>query len=276
MPSRGDDHRSPARRRAAVRAALVLLLAEPAAAADLAPAPADLDARAIVEHSVDALRGRTTYLRATMQIESPRLPAPRTVTFRSWDDGPGRRSFIRILAPAKDAGTGYLKRHPTLWTWLPRVERVVRLPPSMMHQSWMGSDFTNDDLVRHSDAVDDYAHRLLGVDSAPADAPDRPAWVVESLPHDDAAVVWARIVAWIDVADAAPQRQEFYAEDGARVRTLRFGDVRTVQGRPVPHRWSAVPDGETGRATTVTVEEIRFDEVLAEDLFTPEHLRGRE
>ena len=96
-----------------------------------------------------------------MTIVSPRLPAPRRVVFRVWDDRPGKRSFIRILEPSKDKGMGFLKLHPNLWNYIPRVERTVRIPPSMMLQPWMGSDFTNDDLVKQSSAVDDYTHRVL-------------------------------------------------------------------------------------------------------------------
>ncbi len=220
----------------------------------------------MAERAENVLRGDTTYALAQMTIESPRLMAPRRLEFRSWIDRTGQRSFIRILEPTKDAGMGYLKLHPNLWNYIPKVERTVRIPPSMMQQPWMGSDFTNDDLVRDSSEVEDYDHQLLGMDGE--------NYVLEYLPHDDAAVVWGRIVAWIDSTTGTPRRQDFYDEDGSRVRTLRFDDIRLVQERLFPHKWSLEPLEKQGHKTTVTLEDIRFDEPIAESIFTTRHLRS--
>jgi outer membrane lipoprotein-sorting protein len=267
-------------RGAAVAALAVLVLAAAAPAEDLRPAPKGLrpapdglEARDIARRAEDALRSETTYAEVGMTIESPRLPKPRVVRFRWWDDRPGRRAFIRILAPAKDAGSGFLKIHPNLWMYVPRVERTLRIPPSLMLESWMGSDFTNDDLVRESSVLDDYDHHLLGVDPAPEGAPEKPAYVLAYVPHEDAPVVWGRIVAWVETEHATPLRQDFYDEDGTRLRTMRFSEIREVEGRWFPHRWTMRPLDKEGHGTTVEIEAIRFDEAFDADIFTTRRLQ---
>ncbi len=241
--------------------------------AEWLPAPESPTAREIAERAEDTLRSSRTYVDAEMTIRSPRLSAPRVVAFRSWDDVPSKRSFIRILSPARDAGTGFLKLHPNLWMYVPRVERSIRIPPSMMLSSWMGSDFTNDDLVRSSSAIDDYDHVMLGIDPSPEGHGDRRSWVVEYLPHEDAPVTWGRIVTWVDVERFAPLRQDFYDEDGELLRVMRFDDIRAVGERWVPHRWAMEPLDKPGHATEIVVREIDFEADLDESIFTKQHLR---
>jgi len=251
-------------------------VADVAAAASEAPLP---DAREIARRAEDVLRGASAYTDGEMTIVSPRLPAPRTVRFRSWDDRGGDRSFIRILAPAKDRGTGFLKIFPNLWTYIPRVERTMRIPPSMMLQSWMGSDFTNDDLVRQSSQLDDYDHVLLRVEEGfqglGGAGPYR-AYVVEYRPHEDAPVVWGRIVTWIEVVHASPLRQEFYDEDDVKLRRMDFGDIREVDGRFVPHLWVMTPLEKQGYETRIQIHEIRFDEKFDDSIFTTRNLKRRD
>ena len=253
---------------------LLLLLAGTAGASDTwLPVPTDADAEQIARRAEAVLRSDHTFLAAEMTVVSPRLSRPRTVAFRSWDDLAGKRSFIRITAPVKDAGSGFLKLASNLWMYIPRVERTVRIPPSMMLQSWMGSDFTNDDLVKESSVLLDYDQRLLGIDPAPDGFENLRAWVLEYIPHEDAPVVWGKIVAWIDTAHATPLRQDFYDEDGALVRSMRFGDIRPVQDRFVPFLWIMKPLAEKGHETRIQVREIRFDEKFDEDVFSKRHLQ---
>jgi outer membrane lipoprotein-sorting protein len=255
---------------------LAVVLAWPALAAGppgLEPAPADVRVETIVRRAEDVMRGDRVYCDCEMTVTSPRLAAPRTVAFESWTDVPGKRSFIRIHAPAKDAGTAFLKLHPNLWMYVPRVERTIRVPPSMMLQSWMGSDFTNDDLVRESSELDDYDHTLLGIDPGSDRSGGRRSYVVEYRPHESAPVVWARIVAWIDAERFTPLFQEFYDEDGAKVRELRFSDVRAVGSRWVPHRWTLTPLDKPGHQTVVVVRKIEYDLAIGDDVFTTRNLK---
>jgi len=279
---RADSSGPPrAQRRVRRAAAGVLLcaafaLAEgPATGAALEPAPAGLTGRRVAERAEAALRSDRTYLRGEMTVVSPRLATDRVVAFENWDDLPGKRSFIHILAPPKDAGTTFLKLHPNLWMYIPRVERTMRIPPSMMLQSWMGSDFTNDDLVRESSQLDDYDHDLLGVDPAPPGHEGLRAYVVAYRPHEDAAVVWGKIVMWIEVEYGTPLFEEFYDEAGVKLRAMRFGDIRQVGDRHYPFVWSMKPLDKEGHETRIRVEEIVFDAQIPDEVFTKRNLTRR-
>ena len=266
---------------------LVLWLTIPllAAAASFDPAPDGVDAREIARRAEESMRSDQTYMDAAMTVLSPRLSKPRVVEFQSWDDRASNRSFIRILAPAKDKGAAFLKLHPNLWSYVPRVERTLRIPPSMMLQPWMGSDFTNDDLVNESSDIDDYDHTLLGIDANPlgaageageGDAGAAPrAYVIEYVPHEEAPVVWGKIVAWIEIEHGTPLRQEFYDEDGEKMRTIEFRDVRELAGRWVPHLWSVTPHNKEGHGTTIEIREFLFDQTFEEGIFTTRNLKQR-
>jgi outer membrane lipoprotein-sorting protein len=157
--------------------------------------------------------------------------------------------------------------------YVPRVERTMRIPPSMMLQSWMGSDFTNDDLVKESSQLDDYDHRLLGIDPRPEAHEGLRAFVVEYVPHEGAPVVWGRIVAWIETEHSTPLREDFYDEAGEKIRALRFDDIRPVQDRTFPFRWVMRPLDKEGHETRIQVDEIRFDEPIDDAIFTTRHLK---
>ena len=225
------------------------------------------------------MRSERTYFRAKMTVKSPRLSRPRIIAFQSWADAPGKRTLIRIDRPSKDKGTGFLNLHPNMWMYVPRVERTVRIPPSMMMQSWMGSDFTNDDLARESSEIDDYDHRLLGIDPGngdPNSGDGRACYVVEYLPHADAPVVWAKIHGRIDVETGAPLRQDFFDEEGERLRVMRFSNYRKVDERWSPHHWDMVSLDKPGHRTTIEVEEIDYDRGFAAGLFTTRNLKRRD
>ena len=256
---------------------LALLLAGATArGAGLEPPPEGQDAREIALSAEDALRSERTTFEAKMIVESSRVSRPRELRFRSLDDRPGGRSFIRILAPAKDEGTGFLKFQPNLWMYVPREERIERIPPSMMLQPWMDSDFTNDDLVNLSSEVDDYDHKLLGVDPKPDGIVDLRAYVVEYVPREDTPIVWDKIIAWIEIEHGTPLRQEFYDANGELLRVRRFGGIREVQGRRFPHVWTVRPVGKKGHETRIEVEQIRFDAEFDDSVFTTRHLKAKD
>jgi outer membrane lipoprotein-sorting protein len=248
-------------------ALLAAALAGPARAADL-------DVHELVKRVEERLRRSSSEMVISMTVETPRWT--RTLRFRSWDDRAGDRSFTRILEPAKDRGTGFLKIGDSLWTYLPSVERVTRMPPSLLLQPWMGSDFTNDDIVRESSLIDDYEPRYLGEQAVDGVACHR----IELLARETAPVVWARLEAWADVQTLVPVRFVYFDEgaDGAlrEVRAMAFADVRDVQGTPFPHRWQMVPSDKPGHRTLIRVEEVRFDVQVDASLFTQEHLKRAE
>ena len=254
----------------------MVVIAAAGAVSALEPAPEGLEARQVARRAEDNLRSDSSYFEARMRVESPRLSRPRVVHFESWEDRGGERSFIRIHEPAKDAGTGFLKLEANLWMYVPRVERTLRIPPSMMLQSWMGSDFTNDDLVRESSELEDYDHTWVGIEPSFESAGGRRAYVIEYVPHEDAPVVWGRIVAWIAADTFAPLRQEFFDEDGEKLRVIEFSEHRAVGGRQLPHRWTLTPLDKAGHRTEIELIEMRFDAEIDERVFTRRHLQSEQ
>jgi len=237
-------------------------------------APADPlpDAGAIARRAEDVLRGQGTRIEATMTILSRKRPRSRVVTLRVFDDRRDDRALVRVLSPEEHAGTALLKLPPNLWLFSPEKRETTRIPGPSWSEPFLESDFSRDDLVHGSSGALDYDHRLLEVDEHAGEAADRRAFVVEYSPHPDARVAWGRIVAWIEVEHATPLRLDFYAADGALVRTLRLDDVREVAGRRFPHLWVMRRSGAKGRETRIQVDGIRFDPRFDEGLFTTRRL----
>lgn len=247
----------------------MVLAAVACAAAAIPPAWVHAsEARDVLDKVEKLLWGRTVQGDYEMTIATPRWS--RTLVLKVWMDRP-KRSFVRIVSPAKEAGIGSLRIGTEMWNYLPNVERVVKIPPSMMLQPWMGSDFTNDDLVKESSILDDYTHKLLGV--AKVDGTE--VTQIEAVPKPDAAVVWGRIVYWVRRADTMPLKQEFFSERGERVRVLSFSDVRNVDGRVLPTRWEMRPDGKPGYVTTVLLRDAVFDRPVNDEIFSQRNLQKR-
>lgn len=226
------------------------------------------EGREILDKVEKLLWGSTVQGEYEMTIATPRWQ--RTLGLRLWMDRP-RRSFVRILSPAKEAGIGSLRIGTEMWNYLPNVERIVKIPPSMMLQPWMGSDFTNDDLVKESSILDDYTHKVIATVQLDGVAVVQ----VEAVPKPDAAVVWGRIVYWVRRADTMPLKQEFFSERGERVRVLAFSDVRQVGGRILPTRWEMRPDAKPGNSTTVVLKEATFDRPVDDEIFSQRNLQKR-
>jgi outer membrane lipoprotein-sorting protein len=245
-------------------AAVALALAQ---AAPLARAQ-EPSGRELVERVDTLLWGKTLQGEFEMTIATPRWQ--RTLALRAWMERP-RRSFIRILAPAKEKGIGSLRIGAEMWNYLPNIERTIKIPPSMMLQPWMGSDFTNDDLVKQSSAVDDYTQRVLRTETADGAA----AYVVEALPKPDAAVVWGKILYWVRKSDFIPLRQEYYSERGELVRVMSFSEVRQMGGRTVPTKWEMRPNEKPGNVTTVLLKSAVYDRAIDAEIFTQRNLQKR-
>ena len=192
----------------------------------------------------------------------------RTMVFEYWSEGTNK-SFIRIKEPVKERGVTFLKIGREMWQYVPRINRVIKIPPSMMLQSWMGSDFTNDDLVKESSIVDDYTHALLGREMME----EGEAYKVELTPKPKAPVAWDRLVEWIRVGDYMPLRAEFFNERGERVRTMVYSDFREMGGRVVPARFELIEEKKPGRKTIMVLEDVIFDKPIGRTVFTQANLR---
>jgi outer membrane lipoprotein-sorting protein len=220
----------------------------------------------IVRRADELLRGESSRAAMTMTIVRPNWT--RTVELTSWSKGTAL-SMILIEAPARDKGTVFLKRRNEIWNWVPSIGRSVKMPPSMMMQSWMGSDFTNDDLVRESSVIHDYTHRLLGREEVGG----LEAHVVELTPKPDAPVVWGKVVMWISVAGHMQLRIDFFDEDGGLVNRLTGTEIREFDGRRIPSRLVMSPVDKPGHSTVMEYRALTFDVGLTDDFFTVQNMR---
>jgi len=224
------------------------------------------DAADIVARSEDHLRGKTAT--AEMKISIVRPKWSREMTMKTWSKG-DYLFMILITAPAKDAGTAFLKRGKDLWNWVPAVERNVKLPPSMMSQNWMGTDFTNDDLVKEANVKTDYDHVLEGEEMQQG----RMCWKIRMTPHEDAGVVWDHLLVWIDEKDYLQLRTEFYDEDGELVNTMVNSDIKMMGGRLIPARMEMTPADKPGHTTVIEYTALSYNGPIADDFFSVQQMR---
>lgn len=221
----------------------------------------------LVEHVERLLWGKTNTGLSEMTVTTPSWT--RTLKLRFWMDRP-RYTLIRILAPPKEQGIGSLRIDAEMWNYLPKVARIIKIPASMMLQSWMGSDFSNDDLVKESSMLVDYTHTLLGTERVGGE----PAYRVQSIPKPDAPVVWGKIVYFIRVSDRQPLKQEYYDERGELIKAMTFSDVRKIGGHTIPTRWTMQPLAKPGHRTVMQIHEITFDRPIEANRFTQANLRN--
>ena len=220
----------------------------------------------IIRKADELTRGDTQ--EGTYRMTIVRPDWERTMVFEYWSEGT-EKSFIRVKEPVKERGVSFLKIEREMWQYVPRINRVIKIPPSMLLQSWMGSDFTNDDLVKESSIVDDYTHALLGREVME----EGEAYKVELTPKPEAPVAWDRLIEWIRVEDYIPLRAEFFNERGERVRTIIYSDIKEMGGRVVPVRFELIEEKKPGRKTIMVLEDVTFDQPIGRTIFTQANLR---
>lgn len=212
------------------------------------------------------MRGNTSQAQITIQTVRPTWS--REMTVKTWIKGTDL-AMILIQSPAKDKGIVYLKRKKEVWNWMPALEKIIKLPPSMMSQSWMGTDFTNDDLVKESSIVNDYIHSIVG-DTLIA---GRNCYQIQMLPKPEAAVVWGRLLVSIDKKDFLELHTRFYDEDGSLVNTMNASDIKTMDGRLIPTRFEMLPAEKPGQKTVMIYNAIQFNRPLEDGFFTTEKMK---
>jgi outer membrane lipoprotein-sorting protein len=223
------------------------------------------DARTIVERAFDYLRGKNSRSVVEMTIHRPDFE--RRMVIRGWTRG-RREALFFIDAPPRDAGNGTLKDGKNMWTYNPKIDRVIKLPPSMMSQGWMGSDFSNNDLAKSDTLLHDYVHRITGKKMVD----DRVVYVVECMPRELAPVVWGKQELAIR-ADGLLLTQTFFDEDMVPVRELTTASIEVIDGKDFPREWTMRVAGETDRWTRLVYRELDFDVDLPGGLFTLSSLK---
>lgn len=220
----------------------------------------------LVRRADQAIRGKTQEGVVTMDVKTPRWE--RTLRLHYWAVNPDK-TFIRVLAPAKEAGMATLRIRTNMWNYLPSIERTIKIPPSLMLESWMGSDFTNDDLVRESSLVNDYTHKLDGEGVKGGDA----CYRIIATAKPEAPVVWSRIVLYVRKKDAIPRSEEYYDGKGKLQKALTFSDIRLASGQLYPMHWAMVSVNKPGHETTLQFTKLVLDRTIPDSVFTRENLR---
>ena len=192
----------------------------------------------------------------------------RSIEFKSWSLGRDY-ALALITAPAKDAGQSFLKRSAEMWSWNPAISRLIKLPPSMMSQGWMGSDYTNDDILKESSVVKDYTHEIVGEEMIDG----RVCYKIRMVAKENAAVVWGHQIRWIDKKDLLFLKSELYDEDGSLVRTETGSEIKTMDGRIIPTRIELQPVEELGTKTIIEIKDMKFNIAIEEKFFSQQNMK---
>jgi outer membrane lipoprotein-sorting protein len=224
------------------------------------------NAQDIVTASVNYYRGNASIATVDMTIHRPNWE--RVVTIKGWTKGQ-KDSLFTIIAPPKDNGNGTLKRGREMWTFNPKVNRVIKLPPSMMSQAWMGSDFSNNDLAKSDSIIGDYTHTISGTETHDG----KKVYVIKSMPKPEAPVVWGMQMLKIR-EDHILLSQEFYDEDLMLVKAMTGEQIQMLGGRLFPKVWKMQKADAKEEYTLLHYRELAFKEDLPESLFTLSALRS--
>ena len=224
------------------------------------------DAREIVSKADEKMRGNTSQIEMTIRTLRPAWS--REMDIKAWMKGTDY-SMILIQSPAKDKGIVFLKRKKEVWNWMPTLERTIKLPPSMMSQSWMGTDFTNDDLVKESSIVNDYSHRIIGDTTID----NRVCYIIQMIPKPEAAVVWSKLIVCIDKIDFLELHTRFYDEDGKLINIMNAYDIKMMGGRLIPTHFEMIPTDKKNQKTEMIYKNIQYNKPIEDNFFKTEKMK---
>jgi len=221
----------------------------------------------VITEMDNKLKGKS--VRSENSITIVRPTYTREMTMISWSKGRDY-SLTLMTAPKRDAGSTFLNRDKEVWSYSPSIERIIKLPPSMMSQNWMGTDFTNDDLVQQSSLVTDYTHSF-GKDET---LEGYDCYQVIMIPKEDAAIVWGKVIVWVDKNEYMQLKVEFYDEDGYLVNTMLGKNPKTFDGKLLPSVMEMIPVDKPGNKTIMTTISMKFDIEIDETFFTTRKMKS--
>ncbi len=227
----------------------------------------ELSAKDIIKKADDKGRGLTS--KGTMTLTIVRPDWARSISLKSWSKGT-EYSLIYITAPAKEKGQVFLKRQKDMWNWVPSIERMIKIPPSMMMQSWMGSDYTNDDLVKESSIVVDYTQKLLGKEKVR----DMECYKIELAPLPDAPVTWSKIITWITVDGYNQWKAEYYDEDMELVNLMNAYNIKRMGDREIPTKLEIEPVNKKGNKTILELNNMVFNQPISDSFFSQQNMKS--
>lgn len=191
----------------------------------------------------------------------------RKLSIRFWSEGRDQ-ALIRILEPARDRGTGNLRIKTDLWQYLPRVNKTIKVPSSMLFQSWMGSDFSNDDLIKSSSIESDYTHKTLGEEKLGENTAIR----IECTPKPHAKIVWGKVIVWVSPKEGALYQEDFYTEAGKLIKQLKGYNLKTFGKYTIPTRLTMQDFSKKESMTEIIYSKVEFDKPITKETFTQKEL----
>lgn len=225
------------------------------------------DAMEIVKRADTKFKGeKSNYSEMEMTIVRPKYK--RTLEFKSWAETT-ENSLTLITAPAKEKGQSFLKSGNNMWSWNPTIQRLIKLPPSMMSQGWMGSDYSNDDILKESSIVVDYTHTLKGEEIIDG----HKCYIIDLIPLEEADVVWGKIVLWITNDDYLNLKSEYYDEEFYLVKTHLAYNIKTFDDRTLPSIMEIIPADEDGNKTIVSINDMKFNIKLDNNFFSQQNMK---
>jgi len=226
----------------------------------------ELTAIDIIKKADEKNRGES--MQGTMSMTIVRPKWERSIVMKNWSKGE-ENFLIYIVSPAKEKGQVFLKVGKEMWNYVPTISRMIKIPPSMMMQSWMGSDFTNDDLVKQSSIVVDYDHNLIGEELIR----DQNCYVIELIPLPDAPVVWGKIKSWITKDGFNLWKSEYYDEDEFLINIENGYDIKQMGDRIIPTRFEMIPANEEGKKTVMEILEVNYNIPIDDSFFSKQNMK---
>lgn len=226
----------------------------------------NLTAKQIIVKADNLQRGKSNKGEMKMTIIRPKWS--RTITLKTWSRGT-EYSMTYILSPAKEKGQVFMKRKNEMWNWVPTISRMIKLPPSMMSQGWMGSDYTNDDILKESSIVVDYHQKIIGTDKLEK----LDCYKIELIPKEDAAVTWGKVIKWIDQKNYWQLKTEYYDEDEELIRTEIASDIKTFGDRKLPSKVVILPADKPKQRTEITILSSNFNVNIQENFFSQQNMK---
>ena len=223
------------------------------------------EAKDIVKKADDKAKGKTSIASITIQTIRPNWS--REMSVKAWTKAKDL-TLILVLAPAKEKGVVFLKRKKEVWNWIPSIERNIKMPPSMMSQSWMGTDFTNDDLVKEASIIEDYTHSFL--EDAIVDG--RECYKIQLLPKPKSAVVWGKIIMCIDKKDFIMLYVEYFDEEEKLVNVMHCSEIKLLGGKIFASKMEMTPVNKKGNKTVLLYNSLSFDIPLEDSFFSTQNL----
>ena len=220
----------------------------------------------IIQKAEDHMRGTSSY--SEMTIETIRPKWTREMTIKTWTKGDDY-SVTLVLSPAKDKGTVFLKRKNEIWQYIPSIERTIKMPPSMLNQSWMGTDMTNDDLVRESSLKNDYNKKIVGTETIEGLACHK----IVMTPKEDVNSIWGKLEIWVSKKDYLQLKTKFYDEDNVLVNTILGKSVKTIGGKIIPTVMEVVPADKKGQKTRMEYTNAEFNLPIDDEIFTTQYMK---